>query len=305
MTMTARRIGNYQQAVPSALGFALLASACIGPDDETTIRYIQADGTVVSAETLTGNTVAEDADNEVKAPTCEGATFEGNVNLLETPELAAESLEQLAGVERIDGDLILSGELLDVTVLSCLEEITGSLVLLDAPNIQHLEMRMLRRVGGSVEVARAPVLETIDFRRLTSVGETGSMIVVGNSSLTLLSAPSLRSIPGELRITEVGGEASEPLQLDFEELKTIDDLLILAEVDNLETLDGFANALNAAGRIAIASNASLKSLDGLDKISNAQLCAFMDNPSLPICEVSQVDCRETMAEGNLGGACSD
>ncbi|MFN8574499.1 MAG: Ig-like domain-containing protein [Gemmatimonadaceae bacterium] len=109
-------------------------------------------------------------------------------------------LAQLAGVSRINGNLIVGGgsatPSTDLNELSQLTTVTGTVLITNLPQLTALTgLRNLTQVGGSVSISNHPQLRDISALHLTNVPNT----------LTLDLLPQLTDLSALARIAQVGG----------------------------------------------------------------------------------------------------
>ena len=171
----------------------------------------------------------------------EGQSIEGDVFLT-----SQQAIDQLAGVVRINGDLIISPQSLmfddsgltfgvdllpevDLSPLNLLSEVTGA-VSIRTGNASFDEFNCLTFVGESLSLFGSDTLESINgFRSLGSIGE----------NIIISSNDRLQSING------------------FQALESVGNSLIVSSNPELQDISGF-NVLRSVGRdFQIAFNLSL------------------------------------------------
>ncbi|MCA9493287.1 MAG: hypothetical protein KC621_25320 [Myxococcales bacterium] len=136
------------------------------------------------------------------APSCPvvlgpGRDLEGTVCLAESADwtgctdlrgtVRVEDPERLRGVERVTGDLLLSGPGVgSLAALSGLRSVGGTLTLRDTALVDLAGLEQLERVGGLVIEAN-PALVGLSALRVAEV--PGSLLLVGNAGLRHLDGP--------------------------------------------------------------------------------------------------------------------
>ncbi len=178
---------------------------------------------------------------------CDG----GNI-LTGTVAITADSdLAQLADVNCVDGDLLISGltaaELPDLP----LAIVTGDIVFAGNQQLTSLAgVSGLREVGGSYVIQGNPMLA--DLVGIANLNVYDTISLVGNDSLT-----NLHGFEG---ITELQGN------------------LIVADNANLTSLRGLDDLLASKDAIAIRSNPNLTSVDALYQLRSVGGLEISGNP---------------------------
>ena len=173
-----------------------------------------------------------------------------------------------AGVQRISGDLLVSGAG-GLTALSSLCEVQGSIEIVGATSLVNEQLLILRSIGGDLDVRANDGLLTLDLPNLSFVGGDlliGDELVVqpglgacpaqndgpcadyaGNPDLKSFSMPLLNTVEGAVRV--VGNDALDRIEISvatvgkevlvqrnplvasitFENLTTVSDLLLIED----------------------------------------------------------------------------
>jgi hypothetical protein len=119
----------------------------------------------------------------------------GNLEIVETSELPGP--DALAGLRRVDGDVLLGGyrgDTADGVAMPQLERIGGSLLIGDDPVYRNFERRESRVLGGG------PIFSSLDtFASLREVGN--DLLLVGEAMPTLEPLRGLARIGGDVTVT--------------------------------------------------------------------------------------------------------
>jgi len=200
----------------------------------------------------------------------------------------------------------------------------GGNLVINAPDLESLTLKNIITVKGRLAVGQPfepvnPVLTRLDLGGLVSVG--GDLWILGNASLADLDLGSLTSVGHDLRIeanpaltglrglgavTAVGGG----LYVEYNAaLTSLDGLQRLAGVGGdlrvggnpaLANLDGLRDLAAVGADLSVHGNDALTGLGGLRGLSRVGgNLEFMDNTSLPQCEVCGLRDRLEGFEGAL------
>lgn len=207
------------------------------------------------------------------SPQCaQSSTWRGSIVVT-----TREELEQLAGCERIDGDLIVSGlRSRDLSPLSSLRLVSGTLELSLSGSLVGLER--LTRVGHlTLTDLDVPTLEPLLGLNFVSGGggEDGRLTIQRSQSLQNLSGlASLREV-GSIELSENPGLAS----LDGLRVPPHLRELLIASNPNLRALGGLAD-LRSFDRLELRDNASLVRLRGLEGVVSGASLHISNSPAL-------------------------
>jgi hypothetical protein len=170
--------------------------------------------------------------------------------------------DQLAGVDCIDGELLIAGvTAAGIPALPDLQIITGDLVIAGNPSLSSLDgLDHVREIGGGYFVQSNDALT--DVSALAQVKRSNSIQLIGNDALTDLAG-------------------LEP----FVDIGTV---LVIANNANLTSLAGLDNLRTTTKTLSIRANPKLASIAALDGLRQAQLL-----------EVSGNDALETLSLGSL------
>ncbi|CAL8469204.1 g8745 [Coccomyxa elongata] len=160
-----------------------------------------------------------------------------NANMCATPPNTYE----FCGCGELDQsvDIEMVGGLTNLTYYTCLRNITGSLSLMNDPDLATLNgLEDLTNIDGAFEISATPVL--------TNIG----------SSLPALQTVGDVSISSNDGLTTING---------FNALQTANNIFISGN-NNLATINGL-NALNSSGNIYVGGNPSLTSVQGFEALA--------------------------------------
>lgn len=206
-----------------------------------------------------GDRFLDDAEVASTQYVCNGSTsvqcstgdiLEGTITVRSSAELSA-----LAGVNCIDGDLLIAGtDADDLDALSDLQTITGDIV-----------------IAGNGELTSLSGL-----RNLAQVGDT--YLVQGNDKLADIAA--IGGLRRAAQITIVGNDGLTDLS-GFESFVDLHSLLTIANNGNLTSLSGLDNLTTTSRTLVIRANRNLTSLAALDRLRSGVLIEISGNASLP------------------------
>lgn len=196
----------------------------------------------------------------------------------------ASALAVYGGTPRLDGSLEITGDAItDLSALSALVQVDGTLVVHDAPNLTSLDgLDCLQRVGR-LELRGLPRLVEIDaLARLTTLAGPLTLMELGAlrdvdglrslrevDALRLENLPALASVAGLAAVPRVPGDVT---LRNLDHLGAIDGPWTLAEVDTLKvthnadlaSLAGLAALRRVHDGVHVENNAALTSLQGLE-----------------------------------------
>lgn len=179
------------------------------------------------------------------AAACGGAPRGGDDRCSGRSITTPEELAAIAGCAVIGGDLEITGAAIDsLEPLAGLREVSGDLSLGPSSRLGTARgLRSLERVGGSVSVAHNFELGGLYLAALTDVG--GALRIERNLALATVALQSLRGVGAELRVADNG--ALE--WLDLSALRSVGGDLVIAgpEALVLQLAEGVA----AGGAIAL------------------------------------------------------
>ena len=226
---------------------------------------------------------------------CSGGTIlQGTIDVRNAGDFA-----QLAGVNCIDGDLLIAGTEVDEFPLADLATITGDLVISGNSELESLDgLRSLREVGRRVHLQVNAALA--DVGALGSLRRCDEIAIVGNdaltdlvgleefvnitSTITISSNASLRSLAGLDNLTTssrsivIRGNRSLVSLAALDNLRSVGTLDILGNDALLEF--SFANLEKVDGRLVVSANASLATAK-LPVVSTiGEFLRFESDPSL-------------------------
>ena len=206
--------------------------------------------------------------NGVSQVECAGGNIlEGTVVISETAELA-----QLAGVNCVDGDLLIAGIDASALALPSLEIVTGDIVVAGNPELTSLDgLASLRNVGRRALVQGNPVLS--DLGSLGMLDRAVGLTIIGNDSLT-----DLRGLEGltdsriNLNITNNGELVS---LAGLENMTSSTEILTIRSNRNLTDASALAN-LRSVNFVDISGNVALQELR-LSSLEKIDLRFIVDN----------------------------
>jgi len=191
-----------------------------------------------------------------------------------------EDLEALRGYGRIEGDLEITGNVVDLSPLSCLTTVNGNLTL-RALAIASVEGLSGLRSVGALDIEQCSALSSLaglealqhvdslslfdnptlsDLEALANVALQGDISIVNNPEIATLTG--LRSTSA-LRSAWVGGASLENLH-GLEQLARVDDL-VLEVMPGLRDLTGL-DGVRSIASLRLLDNPNLESLEGLGPI---------------------------------------
>lgn len=206
-------------------------------------------------------------------------------------------LSDFAGVEIIEGDLVLIGiRNRDLDWLQCVRHVEGSLSIRQSPTLFELSgLRRLRSVGGMLVLWRDPSLVDLGgLSGLTAVGEgihisddgelrslagleqvytEGELRIEGNALLEEVQLPRIT----RLEVLGISGNA----RLERLELPALREVEALALVDDpaLEHLDGLAS-LERVTWLSLIELGALSTTGELTALREAERVLVRDSPGL-------------------------
>ena len=200
-------------------------------------------------------------------PECPIIRPSSTVTLL-TPITSQGELDALAGVSRINGDLVIENLSLatpDFSPLDSLVDVTGNVSFFGASLEMVDGFGCLTTIGNNLDILGSPNLESVaGFPMLESVG--GSIQISDNGALTSFDIfDSLTSVGQNLVIDELGSLANLP---SFSALTSIGQDLQITENASLEMFTGFANLEMVVGDIRIIDNQALNQIPNFVSLSS-------------------------------------
>ena len=216
-----------------------------------------------------------DCDGEIEDEAiCEGAgagDFYGDITIT-SPEGAKRFCENYGGT--VYGTLTLAGHgLVDLSDISCVEEIYGSLVV-DLPNAPVVQMPALTLVDGDIDVVLYDETTTVGF---SSLVEAGLLDVSYGAGLQSLDLSALE--------VSLGLVVSELPALETLDLPAATDLGLLYSIANPELSAIQVPSLLTLGELDVSSNDALASLD-LSSITELGDLSLYSNENLTSVDVS-------------------
>jgi hypothetical protein len=190
-----------------------------------------------------------------------GPAFEGSLTLHDATDFA-----QLAGVQCIDGDLIIADLAGEIPALPDLQTVTGEVVIAGNNDLTSLNgLSALQNVGQSYLIQGNPLLA--DISELATVDNVLSVFLIGNNSLTDLAGLST--------------------------LDAITTKLVVANNPALTSLHGLENVVTASS-LTFRSNNTLADLSALANLRSSTLIEISSNnalTSLALPSLEKVDVR--------------
>lgn len=228
--------------------FSLFA-CMVDPEKDNNVEHNDSDNTTENGgngnsatdsdgDGLTGSEDCDD-DNPWVSEDC-GRTCTGNVEIL-----SDDDLPQVAGCAVINGDLDVEGlSQTDLRALNHLENITGSLLIMNNENLESTHgLENLNEVGEDLLISFNDALMNVDgLRSVQSVGNT----------LSLSNSNSLSDIQGLSGLTSVGSSILlNNIPIDdlsgFESLNTIGSSLYISDCPNIISLIDIASNMLSFG----------------------------------------------------------
>lgn len=238
-----------------------------------------------------------DAEMRSPTPNCEDhLQWEGDF-LVETPAHLAE----LAPYSEIAGNLTITGDVLDVGALGCLERV-GGLLYLSQGQLETLSGFSRLTEVGSLYVSEMPNLRS--FEGLEEIAALGSLTVQLSGVQSFVGLSAVESIAGRVHIyrssmpdfggleslVSVGGNFTitgytDTLTLDgLESLASIGGSLDVQLNNGLASMEGLSALQRIGGELRVVNNAALAEL-GLSQLSElGSTLQVTSNPSLPNCQ---------------------
>ena len=198
--------------------------------------------------------------------------------------------DALRGVTKINGSLLITGNITDLSPFNCLKEVTGNIVFnsvvlsSDGLLAQTISgFNNLAKVGGGMVFNSNPNLKTISgFNNLANVGED-----LGDVGVVVAQNPELIEISGFNNLAKVGGDMGFSVNPN---LKTISGFNNLAKVGggmgfgvnpNLKKISGFNNLAKVSGKMVFVSNSDLETISGFNNLAKVSgEMGFISNPNL-------------------------
>ena len=165
----------------------------------------------------------------------------------------------------IIGQFLNESDIIDLTPLSSLTSIDGSLVIVSTSALTSLNgLNELTYVGGNLTVQDNHILTNLDgLSNITFIG--GEINIPGNPLLENLDGLSgLTSIEGTLNIT--GNDALTNLN-GLSGVTSIGNRLLVQSNPLLENLDGLTSLTSVGGYLVVFRNVALRNLDGLSNLT--------------------------------------
>ncbi|MEM9823625.1 MAG: hypothetical protein AAF985_21245, partial [Bacteroidota bacterium] len=184
-------------------------------------------------------------------------------DLVLATQSAVDAFNPVDGIH--EGDLRISGnDILDLSNLSSLTEVTGDFSISDNPLLTNLNgLENLQKIGINLVIANNPVLSQLtSLVSLTTVGN--SLFIIENDGLSDLSGlDGVQSDLIELNILQ------NDLLLNIDALQGISrvgsSIQILLNPE-LRTIDGLANIDQFCSEVLLESNPKLEQINGLSAI---------------------------------------
>ena len=190
----------------------------------------------------------------------------GNVNLL-TQNQVDDFIVNYPTCEIIDGDLIIGSSVTNISVLTSIKRIEGSLRILGSEIVSISNFDDLDFIGGDLEITdTSELIEINGFINLISIGN--NLRIHSNN----INTNGLVSITGFGKLQSVGGDLSIDNNLvlitvsGFQNLTSIGDWLVINHNDSLQSIPKFEELLSVLGRLEFWGNDSLISIEGFHKL---------------------------------------
>jgi hypothetical protein len=246
--------------------------------------YLQ-DGEVTSTQYVcNGQTAVECGD---------GVALTGTIAVASDADLA-----QLAGVNCVDGDVLIAGLSTDTMPDLPLATVTGGIVIAGNPNLTSLGgLGQLREVGGTVLVQGNDSL--VDVGALGNLTRVNAINIVGNDALTDLAGLSpLRVVHGSVTIADNPSLASLH---GMENITAIDDSFLIRSNRALTSLAGL-DGLHAAGLIEVSGSDRLTDL-GLTNLEKVDVrLTIATDPALTSAALPQLSAVGDFVRFDTDGA---
>lgn len=197
------------------------------------------------------------------------------------------TLAQVVGITELNGSLTLSGNISDLTPLTCLKSVSGSIVI-SGLGVSELTLPNLTELDGRLDLENLPALSAIRADALKTIG---GLTVDQDPHLQLISASALmQSLAASgIRVARSGSASSGALALHFPVLTNTAGDLSLSNLPSLSRVGDFNQLSVVGGRLSIDSDDALLNLDdianlkqvGLDiSVTNSQALARIRLPFL-------------------------
>lgn len=212
--------------------------------------------------------------------TCEdtGGIYNGDVTLLSQADVNNLSTVEFS---TINGDLyigdfnrILSSDITDLSSLSSLQNITGSLYIILNPNLQSLQGLQNLTETANITISRNNALTSLDA--LGNLTNTNSLGITNNSQLTSIIGISNLATLSSLRVE------NNPVLASLEGLENITSLgggIVMKNNDLIPNLLPLSN-LTELSDLFLSGNPSITSLEGLEQITEMRYLWIYDNSAL-------------------------
>jgi len=199
---------------------------------------------------------------------------------LSTPITSQAELDALAGVSRINGDLVIENLSIaapDFSPLDSLVDVTGNVSFFGASLSTVEGFGCLASIGNNLDIIGNPSLESVTgFSMLESVG--GSIQVSDSVALTSFDGfGSLTSVGQNLIIDELDLLTSLP---SFGALTSIGQNFQITENPSLEAFEGFISLAMVIGDLRIMDNQILNQIPGFDSLSSVGSTLALSGNSL-------------------------
>ncbi len=216
--------------------------------------------------------------------------------------------DALRGVTKINGSLLITGNITDLSPFNCLKEVTGNIVFnsvvlsSDGLLAQTISgFNNLAKVGGGMVFNSNPNLKTISgFNNLANVGGD-----LGDVGVVVAQNPELIEISGFNNLAKVGGDMGFSVNPN---LKTISGFNNLAKVGggmgfgvnpNLKKISGFNNLAKVGGEMGFISNLNLKTISGFRNLINVGKSVGGDLGDVGVVVAHNPELIEISGFGNL------
>jgi len=214
----------------------------------------------------------------------------------------AADVDALAGIDRIDGDLVVRARELDAIALPALVEIAGSLQVQYTTRLRGLSLPALTTIGGDLAVddnralaalelpiVRAGAVEILDNPALGAIAlakldETGDLFIQDNPAAITLDLSALRSA-AQVDVSLQDGLTA----LVLPELKLIRTGLVMDSNPALTRAE--LPALVTARSVHIQNNAWLEVVAAPVLTRVTDRFVAMHNPRLPTCALNELLAR--------------